>query len=326
MKRRDFIALLGGTAIAAPPSLRAQQATVPLVGFMHARSQDGGTPLVSALRRGLREAGFAEGESVKVTYRWAEGEYDRLPAIAEELLHLGANILVTGSESAALFAKSATSTVPIVFVVGSDPTKLGIVETFNRPGTNATGVHIFTTALEAKRLALLHDMVPSADTIGILINPDFPSAADEVRQLETAAGGLGQKIRVLHASSPAEIEAAFDRVTREHILALLVSADPFFDGRRDQLVALEARHKLPVMYQFRQYSLAGGLMSYGIDLPDAYRLAGGYVGRILKGEKPTELPVLQPSKFEFVVNLKTARALELTVPPGLLAIADEVIE
>jgi putative ABC transport system substrate-binding protein len=249
----------------------------------------------------------------------------RLPALAEELF-LGGTVLIAGPEPAALAAKSATSTIPIVFVVGSDPNKLGIVESFNRPSANATGVHIFTTALEAKRLALLYDLVPNAQTIGILVNPGFPYAGDEVHQIEAAAHGLGQQVLILRASTPAEFDAAFDLVTREHIRALSVSADPFFDSRRDQLVALEVRHAVPVMYQFRQYSSAGGLMSYGIDPPDAYRLAGGYVGRILKGEKPAELPVLQPSKFQFVVNLKTARALGLTIPPGLLAIADEVIE
>jgi putative ABC transport system substrate-binding protein len=249
-----------------------------------------------------------------------------MPSLAADLVRLPATLIMAGAEPSVLAAKAATSTIPIVFVVGTDPVKLGVVASYNRPGGNATGLHIFTTSLEAKRLNLVHELIPRDASIGILRNPKFPFAADQLVKIQDAASGLGLRIDILRASTPAEIDDAFASVARNHLAALSVTADPFFDTRRDQLVTLAAQHAVPVIYQFRQYAASGGLMSYGVDLPDAYRQAGIYVGRILKGEKPSEIPVLEPDKFEFVINLKTAKTFGLTIPSGVLAIADEVIE
>jgi putative ABC transport system substrate-binding protein len=325
MKRREFITLLGGTAVAWPFAARAQQPTMPVIGFLHARTPEDSKPQVAAFRRGLSESGYIEGQSVTVEYRWGRGQYDQLPAMAAELARRPVALLVAGSEPAALAAKAATSTIPIVFSVGTDPVKLGLVASYNRPGSNATGMNMLTTMLEAKRLGLLHELLPRA-VIGVLFNPGYPTAQNQLQDIQEAAQAVGLQISVLSAGTDGEINTAFEVASQQRIGALTVTANPFFDTRREKLVALAAKHAVPVMYQFREFATAGGLMSYGIDLPDNYRHVGVYAGRILRGTKPADLPVMQTTKFEFVINLKTARALGLTIPPGILAIADEVIE
>jgi ABC-type uncharacterized transport system substrate-binding protein len=322
--RRQFVAGLGGAAV-WPLAALAQQ-PVPVIGFLYVRSPEDSSAQVEAFKHGLAEHGYVEGQTIHIEYRWGRGQYDQMPALAAELVRLPATLLVAGAEPSVLAAKAATSNIPIVFVVGTDPIKLGVVASFNKPGGNATGVDILTTSLDAKRLGLLRELIPRADTIGVLANPKFPYAKDLLSLIQAAADTLGQRIQIFHASNPSEIDSAFDSISAAHIAAVSVMADPFFDTRRDQLVALAARQAVPVIYQFRQYPAAGGLMSYGVDLPDAYRHAGDYAGRILKGEKPTDLPVLEPTKFELVINLKTAKTLGLSIPPGVLAIADDVIE
>jgi putative tryptophan/tyrosine transport system substrate-binding protein len=326
MRRRQFITLLGGAAAVWPLTAHAQQPAMPVIGFLHARSPDDAMPQVAAFRRGLAESGYIEGQNAIIEYRWARGRYDTLPAMAAELIRLPAIVLVAGSEPAALAAKAATSTIPIVFSIGSDAIKLGLVAGYNRPGGNSTGVSMFTAALEAKRLGLLHELLPQAATMGVLLNPDYSLAENQLRDVQDAARSIGVQIHILWASTDDEIDAAFETLSEQRIAALLQAADPFFDTRRGKLVALVARYAVPTMYHFREYPAAGGLMSYGIDIIDVYRQVGVYVGRILKGEKPTDLPILQPTKFEFVINLKTAKALGLNVPDKLLALADEVIE
>ena len=324
--RRKFLATLGGAA-AWPLVARAQQHSVmPVIGFLHTRSE--GDPIYSAFLKGLEQAGFVEGRSVRIEYRWAAGQYDRLATMAADLVRQQVNVLVAGGgEPSALAAKAATSTIPIVFVIGSDPVKADLVESFNRPGGNITGINILTDLLEAKRVGLLHELVPKAATIGFLWNPRFGSAAaNQLPDAQAAARSLGVQLRALPASSTGEIDAAFDLIGREQILALIVSADPFLDTSRDRIIAHAARHSVPTMYQFREHTVAGGLMSYGIDRDDAFRQAGGYAARILKGEKPANLPVLRPTKFQFVINLRTARALDIKISDNLLSLADEVIE
>jgi putative ABC transport system substrate-binding protein len=326
MKRREFITLLGGAA-AWPLAARAQQPAMTVVGFLNARSPIDTAHLVAAFRRGLAENGYVEGQSVTIDYRWASGQPDRLPAMAMELVDRPVVVLAaTGGENSAMAAKAATSTIPIVFAVGSDPIKLGLVASYNRPGGNVTGINILTTTLEAKRLGLLHELVPQAATVGVLLNPNWPPSANQLRDVQDAARVVGLQINVLRASTDQEIDAAFETVAQQRIAALAVTGNPFYDTRREKLVALAARHAVPVIYQFREFTAAGGLMSYGIDLPDAYRQVGVYVGRVLKGAKPADLPVLQPTKFEFVINLKTAKALGVKFSDNLMSLADEVIE
>ena len=326
MKRREFITLLGGAA-AWPLAARAQQPAMPVVGFLNARSPIDTAHLVAAFRRGLAENGYVEGQSVTIDYRWASGQPDRLPAMAMELVDRPVVVLAaTGGENSAMAAKAATSTIPIVFAVGSDPIKLGLVASYNRPGGNVTGINILTTTLEAKRLGLLHELAPQAATVGVLLNPNWPPSANQLRDVQDAARVVGLQINVLRASTDQEIDAAFETVAQQRIAALAVTGNPFYDTRREKLVALAARHAVPVIYQFREFTAAGGLMSYGIDLPDAYRQVGVYVGRVLKGAKPADLPVLQPTKFEFVINLKTAKALGVKFSDNLMSLADEVIE
>ena len=327
MRRREFIALLGGAAAAWPLAARAQQPAMPVIGYLSARSPEDTTHLVAAFRRGLAENGYVEGQNVTIEYRWALGQYDRLPAMAAELAGRLVTVLVaTGGEPAALAAKAATSTIPIVFATGGDAVKAGLVASYNRPGGNVTGIDILTATLEPKRLGLLRELVPQAETIGFLLNPDYGPSESQSSDVQAAARALGLQIHVLRANTDREIEAAFETVAQQHIAALAVAAGPFFDTRREKLVALAARHAVPTMYHFREFAAAGGLVSYGIDPLDTYRQVGVYAGRILKGANPADLPVLQPTKFEFVINLKTAKVLGLDVPPALSARADEVIE
>jgi len=327
MQRRDFITLFVGAAAAWPLVARAQHPALPVIGYLSSRSPADSAALVAAFRKGLGEAGFVEGQNVAIEYRWAEGQYDRLPEMAADLARQGVAVLVTtGGEPSALAAKAATSTIPIVFTAGGDPVKIGLVESLNRPGGNATGVSVLTTAPESKRLGLLHELVPGAKAVGVLIDPYYAEAEAQERELREAAGTIGQPIHIAHAKSDAELELAFETLVREGADALLVGADPFFDTRRDRIIAFAAKRRLPAVYQFREYVVRGGLMSYGVDLPAGYRQVGNYAGQILKGTKPADLPIVQSIRFEFVINLKTAKSLGLEVPAMLLARADEVIE
>jgi putative ABC transport system substrate-binding protein len=327
LTRRDFITLLGGAAATWPLAARAQKPAMPVIGFLSTRSPDVSAHQVAAFRQGLVENGYAEGRNVTVEYRWALGEYDRLPALAAELVSRRVAVLVaSGGDPAALAAKTATSTIPIVFVIGSDPVKLGLVASYNRPGGSVTGINILTNTLEPKRLGLLHELVPHAATIGYLLNPNFSAAVSWLSDAEAAARAVGVQLHVLRASADREIDTAFEAVAQHRIPALAVAPDPLFSTRRDKLVALAARHAVPAMYQLREYTVAGGLMSYGIDISDVYRQTGVYAGSVLKGAKPAELPILQPTKFEFVINLKTAKALGIKISDNLLSLADEVID
>jgi len=326
LRRRDFITLLGGAAVTWTRVARAQQPTIPVIGFLHAGSPEDFDTTLAAFRRGLAEASYVDGQSVTIEYQWGYGQYDQLPTLVAKLVRRPVSVLVTGAEPTVLAAKAATSGIPIVFVIGNDPVKLGVVTSFNRPGANITGVYILTTSLEAKRLGLLHELIPRAEVISVLLNPNLPSTQDQLTQLQAAAHALGLRLNVLHASNPSGIDEAFAAAAHEQIPALIVAADPFFNTRREQILALAARHVVPAMYQFRHYATAGGLMSYGIDRADAYRQAGVYAGRILNGTKPNDLPVIEASKFELVINLKTAKALGVKVSDNLLSLADEVIE
>jgi putative tryptophan/tyrosine transport system substrate-binding protein len=326
MQRRELITLLGGAA-AVWPLVASAQPAVPIIGFLSSRSAADSTALVAAFRKGLGDAGYVEGQNIAVEYRWADGQYDRLPALVADLVQRGAAVLVTtGGEPSAFAAKAATSTIPIVFTVGGDPVKLGLVESFNRPGGNATGVSVLTTAPEAKRLGLLHELVPGAKVVGVLIDPNYQQAEAQAQELRDAARTINQRIFIAYAKNDGGLQSAFEALVRERADALLVSADPFFDTRRDRIIAFAAEHRLPAVYQFREYAVGGGLMSYGVSLQDGYRQVGNYAGQILKGTKPAELPIVQSIRFEFVINLKTAKTLGLEVPAMLLARADEVIE
>jgi putative ABC transport system substrate-binding protein len=327
MGRREFVALLGGAAAAWPVAARGQPSAMPVIGYLSSRSPDDTANVLGGFRQGLADGGFIERQNVTIEYRWALGRYDHLPALASELVRLPVGLVVsTGGEPAALAAKSATSTIPIVFATGSDPVKAGLVASYNRPGGNATGINFLTADMEAKRLGLLHEMLPQAQTIAFLYNPKFVVAEDQLRDVQQAARTLGLRVNVFHASTEGEINAAFRTMAEQRTEALTIGGDPFFDTRRGQLLALAAYNGLPAIYQFREYAAAGGLMSYGIDAVDAYRQVGIYAARILKGAMPMDLPVLQPTKFELVLNLKTAKSLGLEIPPTLLARADEVIE
>jgi ABC-type uncharacterized transport system substrate-binding protein len=326
LKRREFITLLGGAA-AWPFAAGARQAAMPVIGYLSSRSPDDTTHLLAGFRQGLADGGFIEHQNVTIEYRWALGQYDHLPVLATELTRLPVVVVVsTGGEPAALAAKAATSTIPIVFGTGTDPVKAGLVASYNRPGGNATGINFQTADMEAKRLGLLHELMPQAKNIVFLYNPKFAAAEGQLHDVREAARTLGLQINALHASTDDEINAAFRTMVQQQTAALILAADPFFDTRRSQLVVLAAYNNLPAIYQFREYAVAGGLMSYGIDAVDAYRQIGIYAARILKGARPADLPVMQPTKYELVINLKTAKTLGLDVPDKLLARADEVIE
>jgi putative ABC transport system substrate-binding protein len=329
MRRRELITLLGAAAASSvswPPAARAQQPPIPLIGFLHVASPGAFAHLLAGFRQGLKDAGIVEGQNATIEYRWAEGRYERLPALAAELVRQRVAVLVAvGGEDSALAAKAATTTIPTVFLVARDPVITGLVASLSRPGGNATGVNLYGAELSTKRLGLLHDLVPTASVIGLLLNPGYLTAEAEVREVEAAARKIGCQILLLKAGNDSEIDAAFAGM-RARIGGLLVGTDPFFNSRRQHIVALAAREAVPVMFDQREFAAAGGLISYGTSLTDAYRQVGVYAARLLKGEKPSELPVLQPTKFELVINLKTARMLGLTLPDKLLVAADEVIE
>jgi putative ABC transport system substrate-binding protein len=327
VKRRTFIAVLGGAAAAWPLAARAQQPAMPVIGYLSARSPDDTTHLVAAFNKGLGETGFIDSRNVTIDWSWGRGQYEQLPAMAAEFVRRRVALIVaTGGEPAALAAKAATSTIPIVFSIGGDPVSQGLAASFSHPGGNTTGFTLLTNQLEPKRLGLLRQFLPQAAIIGFLVNPGFPPSERQLADAQTAARAMGLQIHVLRADTDGDIDAAFETITRERIAAVLVAAAPFFDTRRGKLVALAARHAVPAMYHFREFADAGGLVSYGIDPADVYRQIGVYAGRVLKGAKPADLPVMQATKFEFVINLKAARALGLEVPLGLTAAADEVIE
>ena len=330
MKRREFIAGFGAitsSSFLLPMASRAQQSAMPVVGYLSSRSPGESAGVVSAFLQGLRESGHVVGQNVAIEYRWAEGNYERLPALAAELVGMRvAVILAAGGPPSALAAKKAASKIPIVFSAADDPVGLGLVESLGRPGGNVTGMGNFNSALTAKRLELLHELVPSARTIAYLANPANPSARLEVRAAQEAANTLGINLPVLNASNDQEVEAAFARLAELKAGAVIVAAEPYFDSRRAAIVELAARHAVPASYGWRENVAMGGLLSYGSVLKDSYRNSGIYCGRILKGEKPADLPVMQPTKFELTINLKTAKALGLTIPAALLTAADEVIE
>jgi putative ABC transport system substrate-binding protein len=325
MKRRDFITLLGGAAASWPVTAHAQQPALPLIGFLRSTSLADATHLVTAFRLGLKEAGFVEGQNVAVEFSSGENQPDRLPTLVADLIRRAVAVIV-GNTPAALAAKAATTTVPIVFAVGGDPVSYGLVANLNRPGGNVTGVHFFLAVLGAKRLELLRQLVPKAGTIAMLVNPNSPNTEAERRDVQTASQAIGQQLIILDVSSDRDIEAAFATFVQRGAGALFVGSGAFLNSNRERVAALTARHAIPAIYAQSEAVVAGGLMSYGPSQSDAYRQAGIYAGRILKGEKPGDLPVMRSTKFEFVINLKTAKALGLEVPPMLLALANEVIE
>ena len=325
LHRRDFISLLGGASAAWPLAARAQQPGVALIGLLAGAQLD--DRMLSAIRQGLKDASYVEGRNVAIKYRTADGRFNRLPGLAAELVADPVAVIVALGTQAAVAAKAATGTIPIVFVVGADPVReLGLVSSLNRPGGNVTGVTFLVNALGAKRLELLRELVPGTKLIGFLVNPANPTTQSHITDIQAAARALGVELLMLNASSDREIDAAFESLAQQRVNAVIIGTDQLFTSRRDQLVVLAARHALPAIHYLREFADAGGLISYGASITDAYRLAGGYAGRILRGDKPADLPVQQTVKFEFVINLKAAEALGLTVPATLLAAADEVIE
>jgi putative ABC transport system substrate-binding protein len=327
MQRRTFITLVGGAAVAWPFAARAQQPAMPVIGFLNSGSRELFAARVAAFHRGLNDTGFVEGRNVTIEYRWAQGQYDRLPALASDLVRRQvAVIAATGGIPSALAAKAATSTIPIVFVAGSDPIKFGVVTSLSRPDGNLTGLTAFTSELVPKRLELLHQVVRKAATVALLVNPTNAVTEIVQRDVQEAARTLGLQLNVVHASVEPDLDKVFATLGQLRAGALVIGTDTFFDGQSERLAALAVRHAMPTIYQTREFAAAGGLMSYGGSLPDAYRKAGVYVGRVLKGEKPADLPVMQSTKVELIINLKTAKALGIEIPAALLATADEVIE
>jgi putative ABC transport system substrate-binding protein len=330
IRRREFITLLGGAAASsiASPSVARAQSAVPVIGFLHSASAAAFAAPLAAFRRALSEAGYVEGQNVAIEYRWAEGQNDRLPGLAAELVRRRVAVIVTpGSTAATLAAKAATATIPIVFIMGADPVKIGLVASLNRPGGNATGINDFGVEIGAKRLGLLHELLPGATRFGVLVNPDNPFVTESfVAEMQSAASAIGWQMEIVAAKANSDIDTAFAALVKKRTDALLISPDALFVARRVQVVMLAVRHGLPALYHRREIAEAGGLMSYGSDLSDQYRQTGLNVGRILKGEKPAEMPVQLPTKFELVINLQTAKTIGLDIPPALLARADEVIE
>jgi putative tryptophan/tyrosine transport system substrate-binding protein len=328
VRRREFITLLGGAAAAWPLAAPAQQPQrgSPVIGFISGRLPDESASVVAAFQKGLSEAGYVEGQNVQIAFRWAQGQYDRLPALAADLVDQHVAVITAFGPPAALAAKAATSVVPVVFNVGVDPIAAGLVASLNRPSGNLTGVTLLTASLAAKRLGLLRELTGKADLVAALVNATTAEGKTQATDVQDAARAVGQRIMLLSAAMDAEIDVAFATLAQQRASALLVGADQFFDTRRDRITTLAARHAVPAIYHAREFAVAGGLISYGTNIADAYRQVGIYAGRILKGEKPADLPVLQPTKFELVINLTAAKALGITLPDRLLALADEVIE
>ena len=325
MRRREFILAAGGAA-AWPLAGRAQQAAMPVVGFLSALSQEGTDHLIAAWRRGLRETGFIDGKNLAIEFRFADGQYDRLPALAAEFVRRPAAVIVTAAPAAAIAAKTGTATIPIVFVVGLDPVAAGLVVSFNQPGGNATGMTLNTGPLGQKRLEILRELVPKVKVVPVLVNPTSPDAVPELRDIQAAARAMGLELKLLNASTLDEIDSAFSVLAQQRPDVLLIGSDPFFVIQREHLVTSAARIGVPTVYPFREFAAVGGLLSYGTSIVNAYRQAGIYTGRILKGDKPADLPVVQPTTFELVINLKTAQALAIDIPATLHARSDEVIE
>jgi len=325
MQRRDFITLLGG-AVAWPLAARAQQSAMPVIGFINAAPAQSYGPQLAAFLKGLDEKGYADGRNVTIEYRWAEGHIDRLPSMAADLVRRQVTVIAATTTPAALAAKAATTTIPIVFTTAADPVQLHLVTSLNRPGGNVTGVTQLNVEVAPKRLELLHELVPKATVMVYLVDPAFPNAETNTKEMQAAARALGLELHVLNASTERDFDAIFAKLTQLRAGGLVVGASNLFASRSEQLAALALRHAVPTIYQTRDFAVAGGLLSYGTDFRETYRLAGNYTGRVLKGEKPADLPVVQSSKFEFVINLKTAKALGLEFHPQLLATADEVIE
>jgi putative ABC transport system substrate-binding protein len=327
MRRREFVTLIGGSVATWPLVSRAQQSAMPVIGFLGLTSPDAFAPLTAAFQHGLRETGFAEGQNVAIVYRWAHGQFDQLPALASDLVRQRLNVLAAmGTPASALAAKAATTVIPIVFVTGGDPVGVGLVDSLNRPSGNATGVYMLTVALEPKRLEVINELVPNAAVLGVVVDPNSPDTAVEIKELSAAAGTLGKQIKTFNVSNDGEIGAAFATMAGQRVSAAMVTSSPIYLPQRQKFTDLAARYAIPTVYFVRDFVEAGGLMSYGTSFADAYRLAGVYAGRILKGDKPGDLPVQQSVKVELVINLKTAKTLGVRVPLPLVGRADEVIE
>jgi putative tryptophan/tyrosine transport system substrate-binding protein len=326
VKRREFITLLGGAAAAWPLAARAQQPAMPVIGYFSGRSSDSETQLATAFRQGLEESAYVEGHNVAIEFRFSNGQDDRLPALAADLLGRRVAVLVATDTPSALAAKAATTTIPIVFGIGADPVQLGLVESFNRPNGNATGVSVFATQLPPKRLQLLREVLPDAKLIAFIVNPKTASGPQQIREMQSAAQAVGQQILVVNASTEREVDEAFAVIVERKAAGIVYSANVFFQVVREQLVRLAAHHAIPAIYEWPEFVTAGGLMSYSSNRSESSRRIGNYTGRILKGAKPADLPVFQSTKFDLVINMKAAKAMGLTIPPGVLAIADEVIE
>jgi putative tryptophan/tyrosine transport system substrate-binding protein len=326
MRRREFFTLVGGAAVAWPLAAGAQQPAMPVIGFLRDSTAAGSSFVVEGLRKGLAEAEFVEGRNLTIDFAWTEGQNTRLPSLAAQLVAQHVSVIASSSINATIAAKAATTTIPIVFAVTNDPVAFGLVKSLNHPGGNLTGVSYLSSTLGAKRLGLMHEILPNVSDFAVLAHPTYASSAPFITDVQAAAGNLGLRVEVFNASTESEIEAAFEAMSARKLGALLMANNPLFTTSRKLLIALAARYALPTMYTVREFADSGGLISYGTDLPDVYRQVGAYVGRILKGEKPGDLPVVQPTKFELVINMRTVKALGLTVPSGVLAIADEVIE